>query len=64
MSAELRKNGKSTGIQRYLVEIRVDPKGSLPWPDPDTDSHLALTSFGGLIEKKQKNLERAYLYSN
>jgi hypothetical protein len=61
VSAELRKNGKSTGIQRYLVEIRVDPKGSLPWPDPDTDPHLALTSFGGL---KRKNLERAYLYSN
>jgi len=57
VSAELRKNGKSTGIQRYLVEIRVDPKGSLPWPDPDTDPHLALTSFGGLM---QKSPERAF----
>lgn len=56
VSAELRKNSKSTGTQMYLVEIRVDPEGSLPWPDPDTDPHLALISFGGLM---QKNLERA-----
>jgi hypothetical protein len=46
VSVELRKDGKSTDIQKYLVDIIVDPEGSLPWPDPDPD--LTLTPPFGI----------------
>jgi hypothetical protein len=59
VSVKLRKDGKLMGVQKYLVEISVDPKGSLPWPDPEPD--LTLTPFGGI---RQKALERALSYEN
>jgi hypothetical protein len=43
VSVELRKDGKSEAVQKYVVEIRVDPEGLLPWPDPDPDLTLTLS---------------------
>jgi hypothetical protein len=37
VSVKLRKNGKLGGIQKYLVDVKIDPEGSLPWPDPEPD---------------------------
>jgi hypothetical protein len=52
VSVELRKNGKLKDTQMYLVDIRVDPEGSLPWLDPDSD--LTLTPFRGPMQRKLK----------
>jgi hypothetical protein len=59
VSVELRKNGKLKDTQMYLVDIRVDPEGSLPWPDPDSD--LTLTPFRGPMQRK---LEGDFRYKN
>lgn len=32
--ASVRK-GMDNGVKRYLVEVRIDPEGSLPWPNPE-----------------------------
>jgi hypothetical protein len=29
------EKGMEKGVKRYLVEVQIDPEGSLPWPDPE-----------------------------